>query len=320
MASRPHSPDPADILRPMSAEPGRPWNEKHAVFIVSAGRTGTQFLAKALPQMIDDCAAFHEPDTLWLDRPFEYFTKVYWAQVRRHGLYHMTFGQTHATATHLATARYKGRIDDAQATAWFDRLRGRFVGKVPESIFVESNGLLWGVIDLILERMPNSKVVMVVRDPRAWIRSAVLASHFRAFKPPDYDFLGFSPRPYHRSPADHTPAAWRTMSLPDKYAWLYGMLNSSLLATLANNDRAVILRYEDLFEGGEQRPTFERLLNFSSSFGDGFSRPTTLRHDLVDRPMDSTREGDDGDAAAWTPDEELLQRHCGEIMERFGYR
>ena len=303
----------------MSALPGPAWTQKHAVFIVSAGRTGTQFLASALPQMVDDCAAFHEPDTLWLDRPFEYFTKVYWEQVRRHGLYHMTVGQTHATATHLATARYKGKVDDAQATEWFARLRGRFVGRVPESIFVESNGLLWGVIDLILAHMPQSKVVMVVREPRAWIRSAVLASHFRAFKPPDYDFLGFSPRPYHRAPAEHTKAEWGAMPLPDKYAWLYGMLNSTLIAELANNPRALILRYEDLFEGGDQRPTFERLLKFTSHFDDGFSRPTTIRHDLVDRPMDSTREGEGADPACYTASEAALSRHCGAIMERFGY-
>jgi hypothetical protein len=304
----------------MSVSPGVPWNEKHAVFIVSAGRTGTQFLAKALPQMIDDCAAFHEPDTLWMDRLWDYFSRVYWQQVKRHGIYHMTWGQTHATATHLATARYKGQVTDAEATAWFDRLRGRWLGEVPESIFVESNGLLWGVVDLIMERMPNAKVVMVVREPRAWIRSAVLASHFRAFKPPDYDFLGFSPRPYHQEPVAHPKAEWARMSLPNKYAWLYGMLNESLVGTLANNPRAIILRYEDLFEGGGQRPAFERLLNFASSFGDGFERQTTLRHDLVDRPMDSTREGEDANAAAYTPDEDLLQRHCGEIMRRFDYQ
>jgi hypothetical protein len=304
----------------MSETPGEPWTEKHAVFIVSTGRTGTQFLAKALPQMIDDCAAFHEPDTLWLDRPLEYFGGVYWEQVARHGLYHMTFGQTHATATHLATARYKGEVTDAEATDWFDRLRGRFLGKVPESIFVESNGLLWGVIDLIMDRMPNSKVVMVVREPRAWIRSAVLASHYRAFKPPDYDFLGFSPRPYHREPSAYTKAEWGALSLPDKYAWLYGMMNESLLEVLDDNPRAVVLRYEDLFEGGDQRPTFERLLNFSSSFEDGFARATTIRHDLVDRPMDSTRDGGEEDAGAYTPTEEILQRHCGALMEKFGYR
>ena len=73
-------------------------------------------------------------------------------------------------------------------------------------------------------------------------------------------------------------------------------------------------------EGGGQRPAFERLLNFASSFGDGFERQTTLRHDLVDRPMDSTREGEDANAAAYTPDEDLLQRHCGEIMRRFDYQ
>jgi hypothetical protein len=304
----------------MSAPSGdTPWNLKHAVFIVSAGRTGTQFLARALPQMIDDCAAFHEPDTLWLDRPWEYFRSVYWEQVRRHGLYHMTLGQTHATATHLATARYKGTIDDAQATAWFDRLRGGFIGGVPESIFVESNGLLWGVIDLILERMPNSKVIMVVREPRAWIRSAVLASHFRAFKFPDFDFLGFSPRPYYRTPVAHDKTEWASMSRPDKYTWLYGMLNQRLIDVLAKNPRALIVRYEDLFEGGDQRPTFERLLHFSSRFADGFSRPTTLRHDLVDRPMDSTQENG-GDTSIFTPDEALVERHCGGIMDRFAYR
>ena len=295
------------------------WTQKHAVFIVSAGRTGTQFLANALPKMIDDCAAFHEPDTLWLDRPWEYFRSVYWEQVRRHGLYHMTFGQTHDTATHLATARYRGKVNDVQATQWFDRLRGDFVGKVPESLFVESNGLLWGVIDLVMERMPNSKVVMVVREPRAWIRSAVLASHFRAFKPPDYDFLGFSPRPYHRTPAEHDKAAWGKLALPDKYAWLYGLLNERLLNVLANDPRALILRYEDLFEGGEQHPTFERLLRFSSRFADGFERPTVLRHDLVGRPMDSTRDGDQADTAH-DPSPEMLERHCGSIMDRFGYR
>lgn len=35
--------------------------EKHCVFITSTGRTGTQFLAKSLNQMIEDCYSVHEP-------------------------------------------------------------------------------------------------------------------------------------------------------------------------------------------------------------------------------------------------------------------
>lgn len=294
------------------------WHQKHAVFIISTGRTGTQFMAEALPKMISDCVAFHEPDTLWVDRLWEYFTDVFWKQIRRHGLYHMTIGQAYYTSAHLSAANHRGAIRTVDAERWLTRLREKFIEQVPQSIYIESNGLLWGVVEQLLSQMSNAKIVLVVRNPRTWIRSAVFASHYRAFKWPDYDFLKFSPRPYHSESPDFTRKEWSRLSLPDKYAWLYGSVNGKLLQQLEAHPRALILRYEDLFEAENYLQTFQQFLDFSSVFPDGFQRPNELQPDVIARPKDSTKNMQKPQRM-WTPTPSILAEHCGEIMTRFGY-
>lgn len=305
----------AQLLAPKHVDPV--FNQR-SVFIVSTGRTGTQFLAQGLGRMMDGVHALHEPDSIWLDRPREYLTSEWWKQVQRHGLVQMTVGQLHNTPAHLSAARHTGRIDDEVARKRLRGLRRGVLRQAGDRVYVESNGLLYGVADLVLDELPNSRMVMVVRDPRDWIRSAVKASHFRAYKAPDFDFLGLSVRPYQFANSEVSRSEWEGLPLAHKYAWLWSAVNQQLVDTIGQSNRVLAVRYEDLFSPAHDYRSFRRLLDFCSRWDNGHHL-CRLEREFLARKVDSSRDLTAERAPETEVPTAVLERLCGELMRRFGY-
>lgn len=290
---------------------------KHCVFITSTGRTGTQFLAKSLSQMIEDCFSVHEPANVF----FRDLKK--WARdIKRFGFYQMTVGQflPSKSMCKLSTYRRIGKISDEKTKEYIKGLRKQILQETKESIYVESSNHLHGVIDLLQEVFPNSKTVFIIRDPRTWIRSALSSPVYLLYKWGDLSFLEMSMRPYHFKD-DPYFKKWKSMSRFEKYAWYYNKLNTFVLKTMEGRKNFKVYRYEDLFITADKEKKFLEFLDFSSRFDDGFYRNYTFKPELLNKKLNSS--ADRYKISHWKNWDEkmanIMQKHCGKLMQRFGY-
>lgn len=105
------------------------------LFIVSTGRTGTQFLASFLSEMGAD--ARHEPGPFWL--------------------------------RNLSNAYVSGHASPERAR----RLLLKTRRNLNAPLYVEASCLVYGLVGPILDVFPDAKVIQVVRDPRTYVRSAM---------------------------------------------------------------------------------------------------------------------------------------------------
>ncbi|MFW6366131.1 MAG: sulfotransferase [Spirochaetota bacterium] len=289
-------------------------HDSHPVFICSTGRTGTQFLADSLASMVSHSKAYHEPGVLWATRPLDILRKVL-----KFGPYHMSFGQLDINRSMyvLSNSRAAGRVTDAEAVAYLRKMRGNLVGSENGQIYIESSGHLFGVLDLIPEVFPNAKIIYIVRDPRTWIASALRTIEFILYGPIDH---GISVRASDL-PEDPFAIYWKQMPKFERYAWWYEFVNSYVLQRCKSMDNFRVYRFEDLF-GGEQRDEyFTSMLDFVSTFPDGYTVPYEFKPELLKKPKHSQKKSKG--YFPWRmwryPRVQMLLRHCRHYMEMFGY-
>lgn len=293
-------------------------SNKHCIFISSTGRTGTQFFGKILSYMIKDCSSFHEPDTTWITRPLEWTTKIF-----KYGLYRMTIGQFSPKYQlyKLSTERIRGNISDEQAIEYIRNLREKFISKAKTSIYIESNHLYYGLLDLLDSAFKGSKFIYIIRDPRTWIKSALNTKAYLLYSLFDRDFLNMSLRAYN---FDDDPYAnkWKEMSLFEKACWYYTKVNNISFELLEKVNDYKIYRYEDLFiNKGTRDKEFNNLLKYISSLNNGFKINYTYKPELLDKKVHSTSKK--SKLSKWTEwdneNAKILQKHCGKIMKKFNY-
>ena len=293
------------------------YRDQHCVFISSTGRTGTQFLAKTMSEMIADCTSLHEPGTPWITKPYEWPKEV-----KRFGLYHMTIGQLRPThgMFKLSTDRCTGRVTDDEAKDHLLTMRKNLLAELETDIYVESSGHMYGVLDLLDEIIPHSKFVFIIRDPRTWVRSAMNTFEYILYGPLDPNFLNLSIKAKDIT-GDPYAEQWAEMSKFEKYCWYYDQLNSFVLDKMEGKDNFKLIQHENMFSPESRDQVFTDLLSFASSFSDGFQRKVDYKPELMEQKVHSTAKKEK--FPRW-PDwnQEMaatLWEHCGSWMERFGY-
>jgi len=290
---------------------------KHCVFITSTGRTGTRFLAKSMSKMVEDCYAVHEPANVFIKD-----LKKWARDIKRFGFYQMTVGQflPSKSMCKLSTHRRRGKISDEKAKEYIKGLRKQILQETKESLYVESSNHLHGVIDLLEEVFPNSKVVFIIRDPRTWIRSALSSPVYLLYSKGDLAFLEMSMRAYHFKD-DPYANKWAQMGKFEKFAWYYNKLNTLVLNSMKGKKNFKLYRYEDLFISKNKEENFKELLEFSTRFDDGFIRYYDFQPSLLNKKINSS--ADNYKIPHWKEwDKKMantLQKHCEDLMEKFGY-
>ncbi len=291
--------------------------KKHSVFINSTGRTGTQFLAKVMSKMIDDCSSFHEPGTPWISKPDKWLT-----QIKQFGLYHMTLGQLKASHSmfKLSAERIRGNLNDEQIKKYIIHMREEFIKQIESEIYVESSGHIYGLLDILDDLFENSKFVFIIRDPRNWIRSALNTYEYILYGPLDLKFANLSIKASDL-PKDNYYNYWEQMSLFEKYCWYYNKLNSYVIGKMEGKSNFKIFRYEDLFSEETRDQNFKNMLDFAADFPDGFQRKINYRPELMARKVHSNSE--DKKIAHWKGWEsskaEILEKHCSSWMDKYNY-
>lgn len=288
-------------------------SEKHIVVIVSGGRTGTRFLGERLSSMIEGGYSVHEPDLLD-------FSGRFWPSIRRFGLYHMTLGRVlgRTGIRNLSQRFLAGRMDVPQLVAALQKQRLSYFNSLEAELVIEANYQWYGALPAVPEAFPRYKVLVIVRDPRTWVRSWLnFGGHYG---PGDWlKWLGVR-RLDPRMMGDREFAEdWGRMSPFQKLCWDWKTIYSVLGDFVAKDEHTMVIRYEDLFLGEDSHRHFEDMLKFVTSFDDRSFEFTFDRNSLSERVHASV----DGRKDQWerwdASDASYLERLCGPLMRTFGY-
>lgn len=188
-------------------------NEPHPYrgFILSAGRTGTVWLAQTLGVKFDDVQFVHEPPP---------------------------------ARTELMLGNMRNRLGIGR-----NFLRKRFLSTrekrvarlLPGNSYVEINPMLCPITDLLGELSMPLNVVHQVRDPRTWTTS-ILRFKAAGFRRHLIDYIPFAtPYPCPR------PPGWRKLGPVERTLWRWRYCNEQILKIKPKCDRFALVKYEDIF-------------------------------------------------------------------------
>ncbi len=197
------------------------------ILVLSAGRTGTVFLTRTLPDLFPQLVAMHEPagsrTTLMLGNARN------WS----------------GAGTLLLRRRLRRQLSE------------RWSGLQPGQIGLEVNPMLCPVAELLPELVQPLRVVHLVRHPASWVRSIRTFRASTRFRNV-IDHVPFA-NPY---PSPRPPGWWRANRVERAlHRWVY--CNEQILSLQPVADAYALVRYEDLFGG----PSVARTQAVSQLFG-----------------------------------------------------
>ena len=219
------------------------------VFVVSGGRTATTLFGHRLTDAFPGIYSIHEPDRIDAARSGAHGTA---SALAGQGLWRMGFlkGLGCAGTRNLSLKRARAAIDRQAALDWLVADR-RHLGEIDCDVYVEANYQLFGVVpDLVT--LPNSHVVLLLRDPSTWIQSWLKK---KWYSQDDWltrlDALGMkriTPRNVGK-PDDR----WQSFSRTEKLAWVWGYLADGFVGQhAANPERISLYRFEDVTAPGSE--------------------------------------------------------------------
>lgn len=251
------------------------------VFILSTGRTATNFLANYLdyhPQT----KALHEPKPsrilrLWSNAFFE---------------------------NKVAQERMKRVLETYRSSSFFQKNDIETVS----GVYVESNPFLVGFAGVINEVFPESKVVHIVRDPRTYVPSILNHGNTRGVKKVANKFM-----PFWQPKLDLAAGMANVNSDFERYCAYWTLVNKYISYAHSNRHNYKLIRFEDLFS--ENKDCHDELLSFIGISMDNVNNPISLT-DKLNRSKRKVRpEWDE-----WlSSDIETLNRHCSALMNQYGY-
>lgn len=194
--------------------------------ILSAGRTGTLLLSRALTHSLGGVIAEHEP-------PPARWEHV-WANLRHHWQTRGTWLQNYLRRNRL------------------QRLTSLSDGHP----YIEINPMLCPCADLLPTLFERLRLVHMVRDPKSWAVSILKFKASHAWRG-IIDFIPYG-LPY---PAPR-PCGWRQMPIEEKTLWRWNFCNQMIWSIRHQCETYEVVKYEDLFsaEASQRDAALRRLL------------------------------------------------------------
>lgn len=285
------------------------------IFITSAGRTGSRFLANALPSIIPSAASFHEPDILTTNHMEEWPVKCW-----NFGLLNSTVGKFLGISglRTLSNKRMRGLIDDRKVINELLKRREKFRQQVREPIYIEANWAFYGVFDLLPQAFPISNSIYIVRDPRTWIQSSLNFGHW--YHKRDYIHLfGLGRLNPSMFANDKYKEEWNSFSTFQKLCWAWQKLVSFALERIEKEPRVKCYRYEDLFVSHKRYDTLQEMLAFMTRFPDG----TSVNFRIPEGILSTVVHRSEKNFPAWpqwsASECQQVSEMCGPLMKQLGY-
>ncbi|WP_337996688.1 hypothetical protein [Oleispirillum naphthae] len=193
-------------------------DERHLLrvaYVVSTGRTATEFLAWFFSQAFPDrVTALHQPAPYRLFRP-------------------------------LSNAHVSGHLGENALRLAFRLARGRRLRRIATPIYLESNNYLYGFANLLAGTAPGTTPFHVVRHPFDFIRSQLnfgSSSGLKKLMADRLPFWSLKPEYFGEAPA------WRDRPPEEQYAYAWVKTNAFLDRARAADPRWRLLRFEDIFD------------------------------------------------------------------------
>jgi len=289
-----------------------PFDEKHIVLIVSAGRTGTQFFGRFLSIIIDDCYSCHEPDALYLT-PNGLLDKL-----RTFGLWHMLVRRLvgRSGIRNLAQRHLAGRLKMDDLVEELHRHRDRFYRGIRQDLIVESHGRWAWILDAVPQAFVHHKIAAIVRDPRTWVVSWL--NRRTQFGPKDIvPLIGRRLDP--AMLGDHAWIdRWDSMTPFARNCWTWNATYQMVSSFVERSPRARLYRFEDLFHAEKHLTTMHELIGFIADWDDRCwnwhfdPRLYETRQNASAPMVPGWRE--------WTSEQAReLEALCGPLMRKYGY-
>lgn len=287
---------------------------KHNVFIVSGGRTGTRFFGDLISSLITNSFSVHEPDV------FAGFNTLTARRISIFGLYHMVIGRfLGKTGIRNLTQRYlSGRIKTNDLVTEIKKHRQSYYDGIDRSLIIESYYQWYGLLPVIPRAFDQYKVLCIVRDPRTWVSSWMnFEAHFgkkdlvKKFKSKRLNPKMIGEKKY--------AELWDEMSQFQKLCWTWQAVYSLIAKFDAENAKTLLVKYEDVFLSDDRDKSFEDVLNFITTF-DEHTFPYKFDTGLLQRRVHAAGRKRFPDWHEWDYNlSTQLADICGPLMYELGY-
>lgn len=195
------------------------WNSIQPVFIVSTGRTGTQFFAEFF-NLFPSVRSLHEPQPDFLKLGIEYA---------------------------------QGLVDFETASRQIELKRRAYCHELKQEgikLYVESNNRFFSLLKPLRAVFPHSKVIYIVRDGRDYVRSGISRVWYTEHdKVPRLRADMF--------PDDLHAKQWRQMDRFEKIAWRWQKKDGFIHADFQHLDNALKVKFEDIFYDPERSGVYQ---------------------------------------------------------------
>lgn len=254
--------------------PERPAPTDHpAFFVMSTGRSGTQTLAGLL-EMAGNARVWHHPEP------------------------HLVIETLHAYWD----------VIDRRATFWGGRARIIRESWDAGLIHGETDHNMTPFCDAIAEDVPHARFLVLVRDPREFVRSGMRRAYYRTD--------GLYDRGRLRPAADDPQAReFERLDPFDKVCWLWAETYRRIasLSEAIGPERVRVVRFGDLIAGPTEAGAIFEFLGLQ-----GFDEARARA--VLEQKLNAQRHGDFPHPSMWSAD---LHARCwarvGPVAERFGY-
>lgn len=288
-----------------------------SIFIISSGRTATNFFSFLLSDIIPNSDSFHEPDAF--TSPIGH--KL--VQIHKNfGLFKTIINKfkNHGNLRKLSIARENNIYDDKYIIESIYNLRKSFIEHLTGSVYVESNLQLNGLIDLLPHIFTNSKIIYIVRDGRDWITSFINHSGGKYSNRDLMYKLGLGRLSAQDIEDDPWHHEWKHFNQFQKLCWLWQKENQFAIKSVEQCNNAQWWRYEDFFHSHYKLSNFTELIEFATNFPDGTRVSHFPFENLIDNRIHASKPDRFPKWPEWD-NESAFQFHqiCGDLMSKLGY-
>lgn len=239
------------------------FNDKHYVFIISAGRTGTKYFGTILQETVKESFSVHEPDVL------SGLNRSLLGQIKQFGFYNMVPGRLLGrTGIRTLSERFLGGdISEHELIQSVKDHRTNYYSSIDSPLIIESYYGWYGCIPAIRQLFKNYRIIVVARDPRDWVTSNVNWKEWYGKNDWVSRLNAGRINPYMVGDSTYE-SRWSEFSRFQKLCWAYSFIYNNLMDEVENDGNIQLFKYEDLFNAPERFEHFNQLLGFITQFQD----------------------------------------------------
>lgn len=284
--------------------------KKPVGLIISAGRTGTNFLGSRIEEILPCSSSFHEPDLIhkWPDifRAIQYF-----------GLYKGFIGKIlrRTGPRNVSRRLIRGEITSLEAGLCLKRERKKFYEKQQTNIVIEANYAFFGLLTALPYAFQNYRAAIIVRDPRTWISSWLHHNPiYGKNNVVDRFKLG------RLNPTDtkeyKIQEMWDSLDISEKLAWFWNFVYSTAVKISLTDPNIRIFSFEDMFCNKYRCNYFKYFINFLISFEEYSFKPN-IPDNFLSIPINTSLINTN--YYFKKSPEEASKKWCSPLMEKLGY-